>query len=777
MLELPQVTLVCIDSAQPALALAALEQTLNRARFAEAVFVTDRDPGIDALRTIVAPHLDAPADRLRFLARTLPAQLRTSHALLIQWDAFVVNDAAWSDEFLDYDWVGPIASPAARADEAGVALLSRALIGALAGVLPGAAESLPAALVRLAATGNDLRFAPKRLRQRFAFGDDPPNGRPFAFQGLFNMWMLFQPADLDAFLAMAPPHVLASPSLAALALNLREIGRVPDAEAIARAVRRATQSLDVGLAPASAASRVALGGGASGVGRNDPCPCGSGRKYKQCHGQLAGGAPPPPGGAATRGLVAQLPGGLAAPGAGAWPPADIPQRGRATVLFHRARQALDRGDLAAAETLYRAILALDAAQPAALEYLGVVAMRNRRYDEAEPLLRRALELDPSAPEFHNNLGLLDHARGDFAAAAESYSNALALAPDYAPAHNNRGLALQESGRLEDAIACYRRAAAVDPAFAEAHWNLGLALLSAGCFEEGLVEHEWRLRVEKDRDWWARRRQFPVWHGEPLEGKRILVLAEQGLGDQIQFARYAEPLAARGATVVLETARELIDLLATAPGIAELVPRNGPYPQCDVQIPLMSLPLRCGTRPENVPLTTRYLASDAARRGRWQTLLGPRGRPRIGIAWAGNPEHVRDRLRSMALAHFVPLLGDAAIDWIGLQKGGPAVEMEALPAGCAIRDMGRHSETLADLAALLDLLDLVITVDTSIVHVAGALERPTLLLLDSAHDWRWPRTGVDSRWYASVRLVRQPRRGDWGGVVADVRRQIGERFGA
>jgi len=199
----------------------------------------------------------------------------------------------------------------------------------------------------------------------------------------------------------------------------------------------------------------------------------------------------------------------------------------------------------------------------------------------------------------------------------------------------------------------------------------------------------------DRDWWARRRQFPVWQGEPLAGKRILLLAEQGLGDQIQFARYAAPLAAKGASVVLETARELIDLLGTAPGIAEVVARDGPYPRCDLQIPLMSLPLRFGTTPQSVPSTTRYLATDGERRARWESLLGPRARPRVGIAWAGNPEHVRDRLRSMALAHFIPLLADDAVEWIGLQKGAPAAEMLALPAGCVIRDMGRHSETLAD----------------------------------------------------------------------------------
>jgi ADP-heptose:LPS heptosyltransferase len=259
-----------------------------------------------------------------------------------------------------------------------------------------------------------------------------------------------------------------------------------------------------------------------------------------------------------------------------------------------------------------------------------------------------------------------------------------------------------------------------------------------------------------------------------------MLAEQGMGDMIHFVRYAGDLAARGATVVVEAAPELMDLLRTVPGVAEIIPRDGPYhaARCDVQAPAMSLPYLLGTRPDNIVAPRRYVGADPSRVARWEGLLGARTRPRIGIAWAGNPEHARDRFRSIPLAQFTPLLQMRDYVWLALQKGPAFGQAASLAPGLALRDMGKHSQTFADLAALIELLDLVITVDTSVAHVAGALGRPALLLIDTGHDWRWPRAGADSRWYPSIRLVRQPARGDWPGAireaVAEVRRFFNPR---
>ena len=800
MLALPAITLVCIDCRQPALAIAALGQTLDRLQVADVLFVSDHDPGVDGLPTLVTSALGTPADRLRFIAAGLRPRIRTSHVLLVQWDAFVVDASAWTDAFLEHDWVAPHVYAPRESDNEGIALLSTRLLDAMGTVSLAGVETLRALVARL--TGEQrplhdsagtselaLRLAPPPLAERFAFADGAPARRTFAFQGLHNMWLFFRPTDLDAFLSMAPAAVLHSEALADLALNLRELGRTAEAEAIGRARRQARPE---GLAPGApvttrtiasdpaggTASNTATGTGAvapgsrTAVARNDPCPCGSGRKYKHCHGTL-GAESPATAGPTENSDIASATSPLAASDS---KPAGVRvPRGRSGVRLSLARRALERNDFADAEQRYREVLELEPANAVAIEYLGVVAMRLGRIGEAESLLRRALALDPQAPEFHNNLGLLLHSRGDFHGALECYDAAVSSDPRYAPAHNNRGLSLQELRRLDEAIASYRRATEFAPAFADAHWNLGLALLAADQYEEGLAEHEWRLKSDKDRAWWAHRDLFPTWQGEPIAGKRILILAEQGLGDQIQFARYATLLAQHGATVVIEAARELGELLQTVAGVTQVVPRDGPYPRCDLQIPLMSLPLRCATRPGNVPITGRYVQSDPARVARWEAQLGPRTRPRVGLAWVGNRNHVRDRMRSMPLSTLVPLLSNSRIDWISLQKGAGSEELDHLPPACAVRDMGRHSETMADLAALIDTLDLVITVDTSVAHVAGALGRPMLLLIDFANDWRWHRAGADSRWYDSARIVRQSAPGDWDGVAREIGALLAARF--
>jgi hypothetical protein len=249
-----------------------------------------------------------------------------------------------------------------------------------------------------------------------------------------------------------------------------------------------------------------------------------------------------------------------------------------------------------------------------------------------------------------------------------------------------------------------------------------------------------------------------------------------MGDMIHFVRYADMLAARGATVIVEGAVELLELLRTVPGVSEVVQLGGPYPRCDLQVAVLSLPYRFNTRPDTIPANTPYLRVDPARIERWQRILGPRDRPRIGVAWAGNPDHARDRFRSAPLTAFAPLAADDRYEWISLQKGPAAEQIASLPPGCSMRDMGRHSETFADLAALISMLDLTVTVDTSVVHIAGALDKPALLLLDPGSDWRWPRSGDTVRWYPSVRIVRQPERGDWAGAIRVAASEI-QRFAA
>ena len=778
MLELPCVTLACIDCVHHELAIAAIEQSLVHCRFGRVLFFTDRDLHLDEFEVLRIPALRTPHEQTRFALTELSGHVTTSHVLFIGWDAFVVNPAAWDVSFLGHDFVAPPYAPepplVPRA-EAGILLVSHRLLTHPGHAAVAAARTMTAGLRRtlqtVAESAAGFSSAPQQVAERFAFGADYPRGQPFAFEGLQNMWMFFQPQDLHAFLAMATADILASQALQALGVNLRALNRTDEAASIFRAMLRAhpehegaTTALEAMQAPAALSS---LAASRKVVGRNDACPCGSRKKYKQCHGRIGTSAAPGTPLAAADSLVSN-----GSPGIGSPAEADM------AVLLYRARAAFDANDADAAAVRYRQALALRPDDPVALEYLGVIATRAGRLEEAEDLLAQALRLRPAAPEFHNNFGLLHQVRGEFGPAASAYRKALAIDPGYAPASNNLGLALQETGAIGEAIDCFRAAIARQPDFAEAHWNISLALLLSGEFAEGFAEQEWRLQVAQNRDWWARRPQLPQWRGEALAGKRVLILAEQGMGDIIMFVRYAGMLAQRGATVLVEAPGDLFELLQHAPGIAGLVPLDGPYPPCDFQVPVMSLPLAFGTLQETIPARTPYLSadSDPARQARWRSLLGARVKPRVGLAWAGNPSYARDRFRSMPLSAMEPLLSIGNIEWISMQKGAGATEMARLPVELRPRDMGKDSRNFADLAALISQLDLVVTVDTSVVHLAGGLGRPTLLLLDAAHDWRWLRQGAESAWYPTVRLIRQPAPGDWHSVIATAAAELRRRFG-
>ena len=789
MLELPTVTLVCIDRQPPALALAAIEQTLIRCRCAGVLFVSDRPNDIEGLNAIHVPDLGSSEVRARFIARDLAAHVASSHALLIGWDAFVIDPDGWTDAFLQYDVVLPRRKPgSAPPSSTGIALLSRDLLERMRTAdVPEGID--PLTTLQSPDFMPDARRPPVELRERFAFGDYAPVGSPFGFERLFNMWLYFQPADLQTFIAMAPAEVLASRDALSLAINLHALGRVDDAAKLLQAIVGANPSdptarnvLDAigGRQPVVVASTKA----APVVGRNDPCPCGSGRRYKQCHGALGATAVPSSlpaaamnaaGAAATAGTAApSVPSAAAGPGTSFT--STLPQAdGAAAVWMRRAREAFRRNEKTA-DSLHRRALEVEPDNAEATSYLGVIAMRENRDAEAGQLLKRAVLLAPHNAEYHNNLGMFHQMRGNEAQALTAYADAIRLDPHDATAHNNLGLLLQEMARPQAAIAAFRRAIESVPAFADAHWNLALALLAVGDFEHGLDEQEWRLRAATQRESWERRARFPMWRGEPLHGKRLLVLAEQGLGDIIQYVRYAVALAERGATVIVEAPAELTALLRTTRGVAMVAPLNGPHPPCDYQVPVMSLPCVSKTRLDSIPAPVPYILPDLARTARWKALVGEKSRARIGINWSGNPLQVRNRTRSLPLAMLEPLLERSDIEFFSLHKGRASDQITALRAGITLRDLMPRADDFADTAALIGELDLVITTDTGVAHLAGALGAPTLLLLDAAPDCRWLLERNDSPWYPTMRLIRQKRRGDWRGVVAEVVREVEQRFG-
>jgi len=385
-------------------------------------------------------------------------------------------------------------------------------------------------------------------------------------------------------------------------------------------------------------------------------------------------------------------------------------------------------------------------------------------------------LSPGNAAAHYNRGIALFDLGRYAEAVAASERALALAPDHVKALHNRGLALQALNRFQDALASYDAAIARQKDYADAHFNRALALLTVGEFRSGFAEYEWRWRrtgMPNER----RGQGGPLWLGEfPLQRKTILLQAEQGLGDTIQFARYVPLIAGMGATVILEVQPELVPLVAQIPGASTVVARGDAAPPSDLHCPLGSLPLALRTEAATIPAEVPYVRSDPARVAKWQSRLGEpdgRGGPRIAIAWAGNPKHANDRNRSIALAQLAPLFS-LNERFVSVQRDLRDDDARVLAGHRQVMPIGDALDDFADTAAVLDLVDLVITVDTSVAHLAGAMGRPVWILLPFSPDWRWGLAGDSSRWYPTARLFRQSSPHDWTGVIAQVRKELESR---
>jgi hypothetical protein len=435
-------------------------------------------------------------------------------------------------------------------------------------------------------------------------------------------------------------------------------------------------------------------------------------------------------------------------------------------------QAHQRRELDAAERDYRAALATAPIHPTALHYLGVILYQRNRLAEAMPLLERAVALIPEEPEFHNNLGLALAAADRTDEAILRYGQALARKPDLATAWNNLGLASQSAHRLPEAISAFREALRLVPDFAQAHWNLSLALLLTGQYPEGWREYEWRHREQTFGA--ADTSTAPRWQGEDLAGRAILLSAEQGLGDALQFVRFADPLAQRGARVIVRAPDALSGILATAPGVAAVPRVTDPIPAHDFQLPLLSVAGALDIEENTIPTAVPYLAVSPADVTALASVMAvPPGTLRVGLSWAGNPRQANDRRRSCPLAALAPLLDLPDIAWFSLQKGDGESQIAQVPSAVRIRSLEARNAFVPK-AAMLEHLDLVISVDTSNAHLAGALGKPVWILLAFAADWRWGVGGAGSAWYPTARLFRQPRAGDWASVVVDVRAALAAR---
>lgn len=500
-------------------------------------------------------------------------------------------------------------------------------------------------------------------------------------------------------------------------------------------------------------------------------------------------------------------------------------------IIYRAVALQAEGKAAEAEAIFRRVLEEIPDHADALHFLGLLEYQKGRVDEAAALiaraadqddrnplyaanlgrilagvwrqreavdaLRRAIALNPDATDLQFQLGECLYRLDQPAEAEAAYRRALALDPKLAGAGNGLGIVLEEQGRVEeaetvyrrtlkaagevpdilfnlgnvmrdqhraaDAADAYRRAIRIRPDFAEAHVHLAYALLMQGNYKPAWAEYEWRWRVPAfagtGRDY-----PVPTWDGRPLQGRTLLLWAEQGFGDTLQFARYAGVAAGMGGRVILDCQPALVRLMSSAAGVWKAIARGDEPPKFDVHAPLLSLPGLLGTTLRTVPRNVPYLAAEPALVESWRKRLAGAPSLKVGIAWRGTAERRGNPARACPLAAFAPLLEDSRLRLFSLQKE-LAAEDRPLPKG--LTNLSHELKDFADTAAIVAALDAVVTIDTAVAHLAGGLGRPTLVMASTACDWRWLTEGNATPWYPSVRIIRQARPGDWGGVLRNV----------
>ncbi len=427
------------------------------------------------------------------------------------------------------------------------------------------------------------------------------------------------------------------------------------------------------------------------------------------------------------------------------------------------------GGVGEAIACYRQAVAIKPDFEMAWGNLGLALRDAGQLQEAMECFHRVLRIRPGARAALNNLGnawrsLLDHRQ-----AIACFQEALRTAPGDIEIHLNLGNTWRESGHLDEAEKSLRRALELRPDFAEAHWDLAFVLLLRGDFRRGFEEYEWRWRRAHFTP-----AQFPMppWRGEDPRGRNLLVWVEQGAGDAIQFVRLVRVLAGRGARVALECLPSLAPLLGSAEGVDRVIPRGEPLEGFDGQVPLLSLPNLLGLTLDTVPGNTPYLGVPAGRQAPLPVPGDGRGRSRsVGLVWQGHPEHKNDRHRSIPFERLEPLLDTPGVTFYSLQVGAAAAAPPVRPPSGKLIDLAPMIHDFGDTATLIQQLDLVISVDTSAIHLTGALGKPGWLLLPCAPDWRWLLGRDDSPWYPTLRLFRQPRPGDWDTVVRDVRQAL------
>jgi tetratricopeptide (TPR) repeat protein/GT2 family glycosyltransferase len=440
-----------------------------------------------------------------------------------------------------------------------------------------------------------------------------------------------------------------------------------------------------------------------------------------------------------------------------------------TMAFSLEKQNLD----GPAVENYKQAIRLEPNYVEAYNHLGVVLSRQGKFDEAIENFSLALQHDPHYAEAYNNLGIALKEQEKFVEAIANFERALQLEPQFYEAYYNLANSLRDEGRCAKAIEHYQKAIQLKSDYAQAHWNMSLAYLLNGDYIEGWKGYKWRRNADLEILTNYHNTGKPRWDGSSFKSKRLLVHYEQGLGDNIQFARYLPMVKARGGTVIFETLKPIIGLFRDFRGIDELIeyhPDQELSVQFDVYTSLFDLPNIFKTTLETIPSEVPYIHADPEKVEYWRNKLSGDDF-KVGIVWAGSPEHGNDRYRSCSLKFFEPLTKIEGVQLYGLQKGRAAGQMEEYTGTINVINISQHFDDFTETAAAIQNLDLIISVDTSVLHLAGAMGKPAWALLPYAPEWRWMLERQDSPWYPTMRLFRQKQWGQWKPVFESIGREL------
>jgi Flp pilus assembly protein TadD len=449
----------------------------------------------------------------------------------------------------------------------------------------------------------------------------------------------------------------------------------------------------------------------------------------------------------------------------------------AKALNNLAVALKNTGDTQTAIRIFQNAIALEPDNAEFHNNLGIACQVQGLQYEALVHFEKAIELHPDFSEAIFNLGFLLQTANQAEAAIPYYEKALELKPDFFSAHNNLAVTLNCLGDFQKAREHYDRAVQLQPENHDARWNRSMLLLLNGEFDEGWREFEYRLTQSGWATNYPSRHNKPRWNGSALDGKCLLIHDEQGYGDTLQFIRYIPMVEKNSGRIVFETRRPLASLLSKFPNIDEIIIRTGnqrPHVDYDAYMPLLSLPMIFRTSMHNIPSPEGYLQADPAKAGFWRKKLKTRDM-KVGIIWAGNPAHKNDRNRSCLFGNFEGLMDLRGVHFYSLQKDAEPLNWKALSCAYAITDCSEDLNDFTDTAALIHNLDLVISVDTAVVHLAGAMGKPAWLLLPFVPDWRWMQKRADSPWYHSLRLFRQEKNGDWQTVFEKVKDELRKAY--